>query len=148
MIAIPLPFRSIHEITSRIVQVSETTNDEKSFVTLRSIKRLCGNPDHGSPGGHILCYHRPGANGNFVTNFQVLQDSGPGPNQATRAHLHPAGHVNAGIEHATVGDARVVSVGAVQVEEVERTHLDVGRKDIPRAKNISATKRYSRHVAY
>src|SRR6185369_1093616 len=81
--AMPLPFRSIHEITLRIVLVSETTNDEKSFVTLNSIQGFCGDPDHGGPGGHVLCYHRAGSNGNFVADFKVLKYGGACPHEAT-----------------------------------------------------------------
>src|SRR5262249_46717104 len=81
--AMPLPFRSIHEITLRIVLFSETTNDEKSLVTLNSIKGFCGYADHRGPGGHVLCYHRPGPNGNLVADFKVLKYGGACPHQAT-----------------------------------------------------------------
>src|SRR5215510_10928664 len=111
--AMPLPFRSIHEITLRIVLLSETTNAEKSVVTLSSIKRFCGHTDHSGSGGHVLCYHRARPNSNLVADFKILQDRGAGPDQTARTHFDAAGHVDAGIEHATVGDTHVVAVGAV-----------------------------------
>jgi len=86
----PLPFRSIQEITLRIVLLSETTNDEKSFVTLSSIKGFCGDADNGRPCCHVLCYHRAGSNGNFVTDFKVLKYDGARPHEATRSDLHAA----------------------------------------------------------
>src|SRR5689334_3553410 len=144
----PLPFRSIHEITLRIVLVSATTNAEKSFVTLSSIKRFRGHPDHRRPGGHVLCYHRPGPDGNFVADFKILQDRRARADEATRAHLHAARHVDSGIEHATVRDTHVVPVSAVQVEEIERANFDVGGEDVSRTQNIAAAKRDARLVAY
>src|ERR1051326_1336995 len=111
--AMPLPFRSMHEITLRIVLISETTNAEKSLVTLNSIKGFRGHTDDRGSRGHVLCYHRPGPHGNFVTDFKILQDRGACPNHATRADLHTARHFDTRIEYATVRDTHIVRISAV-----------------------------------
>src|ERR1051325_7558341 len=146
--AMPLPFRSIHEITLRIVLFSETTSAEKSFVTLSSIERFCRDADHGRPRGHVLCYHRPGPNGNFVADFKILEDRGARADEATRTHLDPTRHVDTRIEHATVRDTHIMSVGAVKVEEVERTDLDIGGENVSRAENVAAAEGNARLIAY